>query len=256
MPGVRSVAFGAWVRAASLHEPREKMGVSHLLEHMVFKGTERAQRNEIALVARGARRLARRVHVARAHRLSGARARRASARSGRRHRRPRVSARRCARPISTLERKVVLEEIGMVEDTPDDLVFELHNEALWGDASVRLLDSRHARHASTRSSVADCARCTTRAYHPGQHRRRRGGQRRARRSCSTSLERTGWTTSPSRRRDAARSSAPPLARRRRRTSRRARGRADAHRRRQRRPCRTAIRVATRCCCSACCSAAA
>ena len=40
MPGVRSVALGAWVRAASLHEPRE-MGVSHLLEHMVFKGTER-----------------------------------------------------------------------------------------------------------------------------------------------------------------------------------------------------------------------
>ena len=44
MPGVRSVAFGAWVRAASLHEPRERMGVSHLLEHMVFKGTRRAQR--------------------------------------------------------------------------------------------------------------------------------------------------------------------------------------------------------------------
>jgi predicted Zn-dependent peptidase len=36
MPGVRSVAFGAWVRAASLHEPRDRMGVSHLLEHMVF----------------------------------------------------------------------------------------------------------------------------------------------------------------------------------------------------------------------------
>src|SRR5678809_564029 len=32
-----------------------------------------------------------------------------------------------------LERKVILEEIGMVEDTPDDLVFELHNEALWGE---------------------------------------------------------------------------------------------------------------------------
>ena len=31
-----------------------------------------------------------------------------------------------------LERKVVLEEIAMVEDTPDDLVFELHNEVLWG----------------------------------------------------------------------------------------------------------------------------
>jgi len=49
MPGVRSVSFGAWVRAASLHERREKMGVSHLLEHMVFKGTERRTAHEIAL---------------------------------------------------------------------------------------------------------------------------------------------------------------------------------------------------------------
>jgi len=49
MPGVRSVAFGAWVRAASLHEPRELMGVSHLLEHMVFKGTPRRSARQIAL---------------------------------------------------------------------------------------------------------------------------------------------------------------------------------------------------------------
>jgi len=49
MPGVRSVAFGAWVRAASLHEPRERMGVSHLLEHMVFKGTQRRNAHQIAL---------------------------------------------------------------------------------------------------------------------------------------------------------------------------------------------------------------
>ena len=37
-----------------------------------------------------------------------------------------------ARADLDLERKVVLEEIAMVDDTPDDLVFELHNEALWG----------------------------------------------------------------------------------------------------------------------------
>ncbi|HSU92189.1 MAG TPA: pitrilysin family protein, partial [Gemmatimonadaceae bacterium] len=49
MPGVRSVAFGAWVRAASLHESRDKMGVSHLLEHMVFKGTARRSAKQIAL---------------------------------------------------------------------------------------------------------------------------------------------------------------------------------------------------------------
>src|SRR4029077_16156865 len=49
MPGGRAVAIGPWVRAASLHEPRERMGVSHLLEHMVFKGTRRRTAKEIAL---------------------------------------------------------------------------------------------------------------------------------------------------------------------------------------------------------------
>jgi predicted Zn-dependent peptidase len=49
MPGVRSVAIGAWVRAASVHESAGEMGVSHLLEHMVFKGTRRRTAQEIAL---------------------------------------------------------------------------------------------------------------------------------------------------------------------------------------------------------------
>ena len=49
MTGVRSVAVGMWVRRASAHEERAKMGVSHLLEHMVFKGTERRTAREIAL---------------------------------------------------------------------------------------------------------------------------------------------------------------------------------------------------------------
>src|SRR5439155_26088262 len=52
---VRSAAVGVWVRSASAHEPRPKMGVSHLLEHMVFKGTERrtAQQIALALESRG-----------------------------------------------------------------------------------------------------------------------------------------------------------------------------------------------------------
>src|SRR2546427_802592 len=49
VPSVRSVAVGIWVRSASAHEPRPKMGVSHLLEHMVFKGTERRTAQQIAL---------------------------------------------------------------------------------------------------------------------------------------------------------------------------------------------------------------
>ena len=49
LPGVRSAAAGIWVRTASGHETPAKMGVSHLLEHMVFKGTERRSAREIAL---------------------------------------------------------------------------------------------------------------------------------------------------------------------------------------------------------------
>src|SRR6266498_577795 len=49
VPRVRSAAVGIWVRTASAHEPRPKMGVSHLLEHMVFKGTERRTAQQIAL---------------------------------------------------------------------------------------------------------------------------------------------------------------------------------------------------------------
>ena len=49
MSGVRSVATGIWVKTASAHEVRPKMGVSHLLEHMVFKGTERRSARDIAL---------------------------------------------------------------------------------------------------------------------------------------------------------------------------------------------------------------
>ena len=41
IPGTRSAAIGVWIRAGSVHETPAHMGVSHLLEHMVFKGTER-----------------------------------------------------------------------------------------------------------------------------------------------------------------------------------------------------------------------
>ena len=49
LPGVRSAATGFYVRTASAHERREQMGISHLLEHMVFKGTERRSAKELAL---------------------------------------------------------------------------------------------------------------------------------------------------------------------------------------------------------------
>jgi predicted Zn-dependent peptidase len=132
MPGVRSVALGAWVRSASIHEPRELMGVSHLLEHLVFKGTETRSAREIALSLES---------------LGGS----LDAYTGREHTsyQARVLDEHLPQAADVLldlifrpalrqsdldlERGVVLEEIAMVQDTPDDMVFELHNELLWGE---------------------------------------------------------------------------------------------------------------------------
>src|ERR1700759_3383877 len=47
--GVRPAAMGLWIRTASGHQARPKMGVSHLLEHLVFKDTERPTAREIGL---------------------------------------------------------------------------------------------------------------------------------------------------------------------------------------------------------------
>ena len=48
MPSVRSVALGLWVRTGSRDERSEQEGVSHFLEHLLFKGTERHSAIEIS----------------------------------------------------------------------------------------------------------------------------------------------------------------------------------------------------------------
>jgi predicted Zn-dependent peptidase len=131
VPGVRSAALGAWVRAGSVLEKREQMGVSHMLEHMVFKGTHTRSARELATALES---------------LGGS----LDAYTTREHTsyQARVLDEHLPQAADVLfdlifrpalresdlelERKVVLEEISMVDDTPDDLVFELHNDLLWG----------------------------------------------------------------------------------------------------------------------------
>ena len=48
MPHMRSVSIGIWVRAGSRGEPAALNGISHFIEHMVFKGTSRRTAEEIA----------------------------------------------------------------------------------------------------------------------------------------------------------------------------------------------------------------
>ena len=131
IPGVRSVTAGVWVRHGAAHETPDFLGGSHLLEHLVFKGTDRRDPREIALAL---------------ERLGGS----LDASTSREHTsfQARVLAEHLPVALDVLsdlvlhpllreedlalEREVVLEEISAMEDTPDDLVFELHGEALWG----------------------------------------------------------------------------------------------------------------------------
>lgn len=166
MPGVRSVALGAWVRAASVHEQRETMGISHMLEHMVFKGTPTRTPKDLALALEtlggSLDAYTSREHTSyQAHILDEHVGEAAD-----------VLADLIFRPLLRqsdldLEKNVVLEEICTVEDTPDDLIFELHNEMLWGDHpyGYSILGTRESVKAL---SAGDLRALHSRAYHPDQ----------------------------------------------------------------------------------------
>lgn len=155
LPGLRSAAVGIWVRSASAHEPRARMGAAHLLEHLVFKGTERRPAAVLAreLEVRGGSldAFTSRDHTSyQAHVLDQDVPLAVD-----------ILTDLVRRPLLRqsdleLERNVVLEEIRGVEDTPDDLVFELHAATLFPahpygysilgtEASIRALDAAALR---------------------------------------------------------------------------------------------------------------
>jgi len=165
IPGVRSVAVGVWVRRGSAHERPEHLGVSHLLEHMVFKGTERRSAHELALslesLGGSLDAYTTREHTAYQARVLDAHLPEALD----------VLADLVRRPLLregdlALERQVVLEEIAQVEDAPDDLAFELHGDRLWkGHPYGRSI-------LGTPDSVASLSADTLAALHRGAYQAR------------------------------------------------------------------------------------
>jgi predicted Zn-dependent peptidase len=153
------------VRAASLNETPEIMGVSHMLEHMVFKGTKKRSARDLALsletLGGSLDAYTSREHTSFQARVLDEHVEIAAD----------VLQDLIFNPILRksdldLERKVVLEEINTVDDTPDDLVFELHGEQLWGSHpyGYRILGTRDSVGAL---STTDLRALHDRAYHPG-----------------------------------------------------------------------------------------
>jgi predicted Zn-dependent peptidase len=131
MPSVRSVALGFWIGTGSASEAEPEAGLSHLIEHMLFRGTARFESVEIDQIFDGmgaelnagtgkettsvySRVLD--VHLERALDVMA----------------DMVWRPRFAQDDLDNEREIVLEEIAMYEDDPQDKVFDVLGEAVFG----------------------------------------------------------------------------------------------------------------------------
>jgi predicted Zn-dependent peptidase len=135
MPHVRSVSIGVWLTRGSRHESSELGGIAHFVEHMLFKGTGTRSAEDIAqeidsiggqLDAFTAKEYASYYikvldeHLPMAIDLLSDIV---------------MNPRFDAEDVEK-EKKVILEEIKMVEDTPDDLVHELFTQHFWEGHSL------------------------------------------------------------------------------------------------------------------------
>lgn len=128
MPGLKSAAIGIWVAAGARHERADQNGIAHFLEHMAFKGTKRRSALDIAeeiedvgghinawtsreMTAYYARVLQEDVPLALDVIADIV-----------------LNSTFDPREIET-ERGVILQEIGQVQDTPDDVIFDWLQEA-------------------------------------------------------------------------------------------------------------------------------
>jgi predicted Zn-dependent peptidase len=129
VPGVRSVALGFWIGAGSRDEPEARAGVSHFIEHLLFKGSSHYSAQEIAEIFDE---LGGELNAATSRETTVVYAR---IPDNRLERALDVMADMVFRPSFSdvdSERDVVLEEIAMVEDTPNDLVHDIAAEAVFG----------------------------------------------------------------------------------------------------------------------------
>ncbi|MDF2696637.1 MAG: peptidase domain protein, partial [Labilithrix sp.] len=130
MPSVRSIALGFWVRAGSRDEDHEHAGISHFLEHLLFKGTDRFSSREIdeAFDAMGAE-----VNAGTGKETTSVYSRFLDNHLERAFDVLQDMVLRPAYPDIDSERQVVIEEIAMYEDEPQDKVHDVLSGAIFGD---------------------------------------------------------------------------------------------------------------------------
>ncbi len=156
MPYLKSVSVGVWVKSGSMYETKEESGISHFIEHMLFKGTKN----------RTARRIAEEMDFA-GGQINA------------------YTARECTcyytktlgdnlslsldvisdmyyNPLFSdedieLERGVIIEEINMYEDSPEDVALDAVCELMWADNPLgyRISGTVESVSGITRSMMLD-----------------------------------------------------------------------------------------------------
>ncbi len=126
---MRSVALGLWVRTGSRNETPAQAGVSHFLEHLLFKGTERFSAIEIAEKLDG---LGASVNAATGKETTHLHARFLDEHTEEVFDLLAEMLLAPTYPEVDSEREVVLEEIAMYEDEPQDRVHDILAEAVFG----------------------------------------------------------------------------------------------------------------------------
>ena len=130
VPAVRSIALGFWVGTGSRNETREQAGISHFLEHLLFKGTDRFSSVEIDQIFDGM--------GAEANAGTGKETTSVYSRFLDQHLERAFDVMsdmvlRPSYPDIDSERQVVIEEIAMYEDEPSDKVHDVLADAIFGD---------------------------------------------------------------------------------------------------------------------------
>lgn len=135
IPTLNSVSAGVWIKAGAMMEKPEEKGLSHMLEHMAFKGTS----------SRSARQLAEDMDAI------GGQVNAATGRTSTVYY-ARMLDEEMPQGLELLaditcnslmdkgdiekERGVILEEIAMVEDMPEEIIFDMMNKALYGEGTL------------------------------------------------------------------------------------------------------------------------
>jgi predicted Zn-dependent peptidase len=129
MPSVRSVALGFWIGTGSAAESDEQAGLSHLLEHLLFRGSERYTSLQVDQIFDG---MGAELNAGTGKETTSVYSRVLDVHLPRALEVMSDMVWRPAYEDADTEREVVLEEIAMYEDDPQDKVFDVLGEAVFG----------------------------------------------------------------------------------------------------------------------------